>query len=64
MVIATSGDTGAAAIDSIKGKSNLNIFVLSNNRISSVQRKIMTTVEEKNVSILQLMETLTIVKIL
>ena len=28
IVVATSGDTGAAAIDSIKGKYNLNIFVL------------------------------------
>ena len=50
IVVATSGDTGAAAIDAIKGKSNLNIFVLHpNNKISSVQRKIMTTIEEKNV---------------
>jgi len=50
IVVATSGDTGAAAIDAIKGKSNLNIFVLHpNNRISSVQRKIMTTIDEKNV---------------
>ena len=50
IIVATSGDTGAAAIDAIKGKSNLNIFVLHpNNRVSSVQRKIMTTVEEKNV---------------
>ncbi|MFL2886567.1 MAG: threonine synthase [Candidatus Pelagibacter sp.] len=50
IVVATSGDTGAAAIDAIKGKSNLNIFVLHpSNRISSVQRKIMTTVEERNV---------------
>jgi len=50
IVVATSGDTGAAAIDAIKGKSNLNIFVLHpNNKISSVQRKIMTTVGEKNV---------------
>ena len=50
IIVATSGDTGAAAIDAIKGKSNLNIFVLHpNNRISSVQRKIMTTVNEKNV---------------
>ena len=50
IVVATSGDTGAAAIDAIKGKSNLNIFVLHpNNRISSVQRKLMTTFEEKNV---------------
>ncbi len=48
--VATSGDTGAAAIDAIRGKSNLNIFVLHpNNRISSVQRKLMTTVEDKNV---------------
>ena len=50
IVVATSGDTGAAAIDAIKGKSNLNIFILHpNNRISPVQRKLMTTVEEKNV---------------
>jgi len=50
IVVATSGDTGAAAIDAIKGKSNLNIFVLHpDNRISPVQRKLMTTIEEKNV---------------
>ena len=28
IVVATSGDTGAEAIDAIKGKENLNIFVL------------------------------------
>ena len=50
IVVATSGDTGAAAIDAIKGKENVNIFVLHpNNRISSVQRKLMTTGKEKNV---------------
>jgi len=50
IVVATSGDTGAAAIDAIRGKSNLNIFVLHpNNRISPVQRKLMTTVEDENV---------------
>ena len=50
IVVATSGDTGAAAIDAIKGKNNLNIFVLHpNNRISSIQRKLMTTVDDKNV---------------
>ncbi len=50
IVVATSGDTGAAAIDAIKGKSNLNIFVLHpNNRISPVQRKLMTTVDDENV---------------
>ena len=41
---------GAAAIDAIKRKKNLNIFVLHpHNRISSVQRRIMCTVKEKNV---------------
>ena len=50
IVVATSGDTGSAAIDAIKGKSNLNIFVLHpNNKISSVQRKLMTTVDNNNV---------------
>ena len=65
IVVATSGDTGAAAIDAIRGKSNLNIFVLHpNNRISPVQRKLMTTVEDENFSISQLMEILMTVKIL
>ena len=50
IVVATSGDTGAAAIDAIKNKKNLNIFVLHpNNKISSVQRQIMTTGPVKNV---------------
>ena len=50
IVVATSGDTGAAAIDAIKGKENVNIFVLHpHNRVSSVQRKLMTTGKDKNV---------------
>jgi len=50
VVVATSGDTGAAAIDAIKSKDKMNIFVLHpNNKVSSVQRKLMTTVEDKNV---------------
>ena len=50
IVVATSGDTGAAAIDAIKGKKNINIFVLHpNNRVSTVQRKLMTTGKDKNV---------------
>ena len=50
IVVATSGDTGAAAIDAIKGKQNVNIFVLHpHNRVSSVQRKLMTTGKDKNV---------------
>ena len=50
IVVATAGDTGAAAIDAIKGKRNVNIFVLHpNNRVSPVQRKLMTTGKESNV---------------
>jgi len=50
VVVATSGDTGSAAIDSIKGKDKMNIFVLHpNNKVSSIQRKLMTTVRDKNV---------------
>ena len=40
IVVATSGDTGAAAIDAIKGKKNINIFVLHpHNRVTNIQRK-------------------------
>ena len=50
VVVATSGDTGAAAIDAIKGKRNMNIFVLHpHEKVSLVQRKLMSTVKEKNV---------------
>jgi len=50
IIVATSGDTGAAAIDALKGKSYLNVFVLHpNNKISPVQRKLMTIHKESNV---------------
>ena len=50
IVVATSGDTGAAAIDAIKDKKNMKVFVLHpDNKISNVQRKFMTTVNAKNV---------------
>ena len=50
IIVATSGDTGAAAIDALKGKNNLNVFVLHpNNKISPVQRKLMTIHEDNNV---------------
>ena len=50
IIVATSGDTGAAAIDALKGKSNLNVFVLHpNNKISPVQRRLMTIHEDSNV---------------
>ena len=50
IVVATSGDTGAAAINAIKNRNNMKIFVLHpENKISDVQRKFMTTVNSKNV---------------
>ena len=50
VVVATSGDTGAAAISAIKDRKNMKIFVLHpHNKISEVQRKFMTTIESKNV---------------
>ena len=50
VIVATSGDTGAAAIDAIKSKKNMNIFILHpHNKISIVQRKLMSTVKDKNV---------------
>ena len=50
IVVATSGDTGAAAINAIKDRKNMKIFVLHpDNKISEVQRKFMTTVNSSNV---------------
>jgi threonine synthase len=50
LVTATSGDTGAAAIDAVKDKKNLRIFVLHpKGKVSVTQRKLMTTVNSKNV---------------
>jgi threonine synthase len=50
IIVATSGDTGAAAISAIKNRKNIKIFVLHpNNKISEVQRKFMTTTDSDNV---------------
>ena len=50
VIVATSGDTGAAAIGAIKDRKNMKIFVLHpENKISDVQRKFMTTVNSPNV---------------
>jgi len=47
---ATSGDTGSAAIYGLKGKKNINIFILHpHNKVSKIQQLQMTTVEDKNV---------------
>ena len=50
IVVATSGDTGAAAINAIRDRKNMKIFVLHpDKKISEVQRKFMTTVNSSNV---------------
>ena len=47
---ATSGDTGAAAIEGFKDVDNSNIFILHpHNKISEVQKKFMTTIDSENV---------------
>ena len=50
IVVATSGDTGAAAISATRDRKNVKIFVLHpDNKISEVQRKFMTTANSSNV---------------
>lgn len=50
IVGATSGDTGSAAIEAVRGIKGVELFMLHpNGRVSSVQRKQMTYVEDKNI---------------
>ncbi len=50
IVVATSGDTGSAAIEACRGRANLDIVVLHPaGRVSDVQRRQMTTVDLPNV---------------
>jgi threonine synthase len=50
IVVATSGDTGGAAVDAFAGRDNVDLFVLfPNGRISEVQRRMMTTANATNV---------------
>jgi threonine synthase len=50
IVGATSGDTGAAAIEAFRGRANVDVFILyPDGRVSDVQRRQMTTVAEENV---------------
>jgi len=47
---ATSGDTGSAAIAGVRGKQNINIFIMfPEGRTSALQEKQMTTVLDDNV---------------
>ncbi len=50
IVGATSGDTGSAAIYGVRGKRNINIFILHpHRRVSPIQELQMTTVTDPNV---------------
>lgn len=47
---ATSGDTGAAAVEAFRGRQDIELFILfPNGRVSDVQRKQMTTAAEPNI---------------
>ncbi len=50
IVVATSGDTGGAAVDAFAGRDSVDLIVLfPNGRISNVQRRMMTTSGAANV---------------
>lgn len=50
ILVATSGDTGSAAIEACRGRDRVDIVVLHPaGRVSEVQRRQMTTVDEPNV---------------
>ncbi len=50
IVVATSGDTGGAAVEAFRGRERADLFVLfPQGRISDVQRRMMTTANDNNV---------------
>src|SRR5512139_3390275 len=49
IVVATSGDTGGAAVDAFRGRAQVDLVVLfPHGRISEVQRRMMTSVTDAN----------------
>jgi threonine synthase len=47
---ATSGDTGSAAIEALRGRENVDVFMLHpHGRVSEIQRRQMTTIDDRNV---------------
>jgi len=53
LLISTSGDTGSASIEAVRGKPMLELFVLypGKGRISQIQEKQMSTVKEPNIHV-------------
>ncbi|MBN9050918.1 MAG: threonine synthase [Rhizobiales bacterium] len=50
IVVATSGDTGGAAVEAFRGLAQVDVIVLfPNGRVSDVQRRMMTTTTDANV---------------
>ncbi len=50
IVVATSGDTGGAAVEAFRGRAQVDLVVLfPHGRISDVQRRMMTSVADANV---------------
>jgi threonine synthase len=50
IVVATSGDTGGAAVEAFRGRDRADLYVLfPQGRVSDVQRRMMTTVADNNV---------------
>jgi threonine synthase len=50
IVVATSGDTGGAAVEAFRGRAQVDVVVLfPNGRVSDVQRRMMTTAADDNV---------------
>ncbi len=50
IVVATSGDTGGAAVEAFRGRARMDLFVLfPAGRVSDVQRLMMTTATDDNV---------------
>ena len=55
IVGATSGDTGAAAIEAFRGLANIDVVIFyPHNRVSPVQRRQMTTVDGDNIHVVAL----------
>ena len=50
IAVATSGDTGGAAVEAFRGRSRIDLVVLfPDGRVSDVQRRMMTTADDPNV---------------